>query len=140
MTPVPRSAVICRLGTCSIECVYFTGVSAHLYHKGFLPGGLHGSPSDFSYAVLMLFFRFYLLPGGMVIVLRFAVYWLMATRSMESVYFTSFLHISIKYVSYLVNCLAFRLAFPMLFICLSLGFTWLRLPRLPLTAAWRSVV
>ena len=39
MIPVPRFAVICRLAMRVIECVYFTGVPAHLYHKGFLPGG-----------------------------------------------------------------------------------------------------
>ena len=39
-----RFAAICVSATRSIECVYFTGVPAHLYHKGFLPGGWLGPP------------------------------------------------------------------------------------------------
>ena len=43
MIPVPRFAVICAAAMRGIECVYFTGVPAHLHHKGFLPGGWLGS-------------------------------------------------------------------------------------------------
>ena len=93
--------------------MYFTGVPAHLYHKGFLPGGWLGSPLAFP----MLFLRFYFLPGAMIPELRFAVICRLAMRVIECVYFTG-VSAHLHYKGFLPGgWLGSPLAFPILFLC-----------------------
>jgi hypothetical protein len=69
------------------------------------------APRWFFHAFLMLLLRIYLLPGGKVPVPRFAVYWPLAMRGIECVYFTGVsAHLQHKGLS-LVACLPLRLVF-----------------------------
>jgi hypothetical protein len=90
----------------------------------------------------MLFLRFYALPGAIIPESRFAAYWSPAMRVIECVYFTC-VSAHLHYKGFLLDGLPSPpLAFPMLFLCFSLGFSHFPVERylcrgLPLIAPRR---